>query len=122
MLPSDGAGPFCPAPARPRQQTQWLIDQEVQRLVEEAHAEVTELLTSHRGQLDSLAHALLVAETLDGAAAYAAAGVKMPPPEPEPEPEPEPTPRPAVHGTNGGTAGKAGTDAEPGASVGQQPM
>ena len=47
-------------------------------MVEEAHAEVTKLLSSHRGQLDGLAHALLVAETLDAAAAYAAAGVKMP--------------------------------------------
>jgi cell division protease FtsH len=90
VLPSDGGGPLLPGVSETSQQTQWLIDQEVQRMVEEAHAEVTELLTSNRGQLDSLAHALLLAETLDAAAAYAAAGVKMPPaatPEPEPEPE-----------------------------------
>ena len=91
LLPSDGAGPFLPGVSETSQQTQWLIDQEVQRMVDEAHAAVTKLLTSHRGQLDSLAHALLLAETLDAAAAYAAAGVKLPSPiEPEPEPEPEP--------------------------------
>jgi cell division protease FtsH len=78
VLPSDGAGPLLPGAAETSPQTQWLIDQEVQRLVEEAHGAVTELLTSHRGQLDSLAQALLVAETLDAAAAYAAAGVTMP--------------------------------------------
>ena len=87
LLPSEGAGPFLPGASETSQQTQWLIDQEVQHLVEAAHTEVTRLLTSHRGQLDGLAHALLVAETLDGAAAYAAAGVKMRPPEPGPEAE-----------------------------------
>ena len=46
-------------------------------MVDEAHAEVTQLLTDHRDQLDSLAHALLKAETLDAADAYAAAGVPM---------------------------------------------
>jgi ATP-dependent Zn protease len=56
-------------------------------MVEEAHAQVTELLTSNRGQLDTLAQALLVSETLDAGAAYAAAGVKMPAPAPELEPE-----------------------------------
>jgi cell division protease FtsH len=91
LLPSDGASPFLPGASETSQQTQWLIDQEVQRMVEDAHADVTKLLTGHRGQLDSLAHALLLAETLDAAAAYAAAGVKLPSPiEPEPEPEPEP--------------------------------
>ena len=47
------------------------------RIVEEAHAEVTDLLTEHRDQLDGLAHALLEAETLDAPAAYAAAGVPL---------------------------------------------
>jgi cell division protease FtsH len=58
-------------------QTQWLIDEEVHRIVEGAHAEVTQLLTEHREQLDSLTHALLEAETLDALDAYAAAGVPM---------------------------------------------
>jgi ATP-dependent Zn protease len=58
-------------------ETQSLIDAEVHRIIEEAHAEVTELLTEHRDQLDGLAHALLEAETLDAPAAYAAADVPL---------------------------------------------
>ena len=59
------------------QQTQWLIDGEVQRIVEDAQADVTQLLTEHRDQLNNLTHALLDAETLDAPDAYAAAGVPM---------------------------------------------
>ena len=87
LLPSDGAGPLLPGASETSPQTQWLIDQEVQRLVEALHAEVTELLTSHRDQLESLTQALLAAETLDAPAAYAAAGVPLPPPAPEPRPK-----------------------------------
>ena len=36
---------------------------------------MTQLLTEHRSQLESLAKALIAAETLDAADAYAAAGV-----------------------------------------------
>jgi cell division protease FtsH len=78
LLPSDGQSPFLPGASETSPQTQWLIDQEVQKLVDDLHAEATELLTTHRGQLDSLAQALLVAETLDAPAAYAAASVTMP--------------------------------------------
>ena len=77
VLPADGAGPLLPGVSETSPQTQWLIDEEVRRLVDEAHAEVTQLLTEHRDQLDSLAHALLEAETLDAPDAYAAAGVPM---------------------------------------------
>ena len=42
-------------------------------MVDTAHKQVTELLTEHRAQLESLARALLAAETLDTADAYAAA-------------------------------------------------
>jgi cell division protease FtsH len=87
LLPSDGSSPFLPGASEVSPQTQWLIDQEVERLVEKLHTETTKLLTTHRAQLDSLAQALLVAETLDAPAAYAAAGVPLPPaPKPEPEP------------------------------------
>jgi cell division protease FtsH len=58
-------------------ETQRLIDEEVQRIVEDAHAAVTHVLTEHRDQLDSLTQALLEAETLDAPAAYAAARVPM---------------------------------------------
>ncbi len=61
-------------------ETLTLIDEEVQRLIDEAHADVTALLTEHRAQLDGLATALLAAETLDGPAAYAAAMVAPRPP------------------------------------------
>jgi cell division protease FtsH len=77
VLPTDGSGPFLPGASETSEETQRLIDHEVRRLVDEAHLEVTQLLTDHRDQLDSLAHALLEGETLDAPAAYAAAGVKM---------------------------------------------
>jgi cell division protease FtsH len=77
LLPGDGAqAPGAPSDLSP--QTQWIIDQEVQQLVETAHRDVTRLLSDHRPQLDSLTAALLKAETLDAAGAYAAAGVPMP--------------------------------------------
>jgi cell division protease FtsH len=53
------------------------VDSEVHRLIEVAHGDVTELLSAHRQQLDSLATALLDAETLDGIDAYRAAGLPM---------------------------------------------
>jgi cell division protease FtsH len=68
---------LLPGAGETSQQTQWLIDEEVHRIVDAAHAEVTQLLTEHRDQLDSLTHALLSAETLDAPEAYAAAGVPM---------------------------------------------
>jgi cell division protease FtsH len=77
LLPSDGQGPLLPGASETSPQTQWLIDKEVRRIVDDAHAEVTQLLTEHRQQLDSLTQALLEAETLDAPDAYAAAGVPM---------------------------------------------
>ncbi len=89
LLPQDGQSPFLPGSSETSPQLQWLIDQEVQKLVEDLHTATTDLLTGHRPQLESLAQALLAAETLDAPAAYAAAGVDMPAPR---EPEPERTP------------------------------
>jgi len=77
VLPSDGYGPFLPGASETSPDTQRLIDDEVRRLVDEAHVEVTQLLTDHRDQLNSLAQALIKAETLDAIDAYAAAGVPM---------------------------------------------
>ncbi|MGZ4242715.1 MAG: ATP-dependent zinc metalloprotease FtsH [Solirubrobacteraceae bacterium] len=87
LLPQDGQGPLLPGASETSPQTQWLVDQEVQALIENAHAHVTQVLTDHRGQLEDLAHALLAAETLDAPDAYGAAGVPMRSarvPEPEP--------------------------------------
>jgi cell division protease FtsH len=77
LLASDGQGPLLPGASETSPQTQWLVDQEVQGLIEHAHAEVTQLLTDRRAQLERLARALLAGETLDADAAYAAAGVPM---------------------------------------------
>src|SRR4029077_9226955 len=76
LLPSDGQ-PAYPGTNEHSAETEALIDDEVHRIVEEAHAEVTQLLTEHRDQLDRPAHARLEAETLDAPAAYAAADVPM---------------------------------------------
>jgi cell division protease FtsH len=76
VLPRDGAGPFLPGVAEVSPETQKLVDEEVRRVVEEAHREVIALLRENRDKLDSLANALLEHETLDEEDAYAAAGVE----------------------------------------------
>src|SRR5947209_12916137 len=87
LLPAEGQGPLLPGASETSPQTQWLVDQEIQALVDSCHAQVTQLLTEHRNRLDDLSHALLDAETLDAIDAYAAAGVPM---RRAPEPQPEP--------------------------------
>jgi cell division protease FtsH len=77
LLPRDAQGPLLTGAGEASPQTQWLIDEEVQRIVDDAHAGVAELLTEHREQLDGLTHALLEAETVDAPEAYAAAAVAM---------------------------------------------
>jgi cell division protease FtsH len=75
---SDADGPLLPGATDASPDTQRVVDQEVRRIVTEAHSDVTDLLTRHREQLDNLAHALLEHETLDGPAAYRAAGREPP--------------------------------------------
>jgi cell division protease FtsH len=58
VLPTDGNGPLLPGASETSPQTQYLVDQEIRRIVDEARAEVTRLLTDHRDQLESLTHAL----------------------------------------------------------------
>jgi cell division protease FtsH len=103
VLPSEGSGPFLPGVSETSPQTQYLIDEEVRRLIDEAHDDVTRLLTDHRDQLESLARALLQAETLDAADAYAAANARMRPAELEPETEIK-----VATGSVSGGAGEAG--------------
>jgi cell division protease FtsH len=86
VLPDEAQGPLLPGASETSQETQRLIDEEVHKLVEAAHHDVTQLLEEHRDQLESLAQALLKAETLDAPAAYAAAGVPMGQKEPAPAP------------------------------------
>ena len=56
-----------------------LVDEEVVRLIDEAHDDVLALLARERARLDALTQALLEHETLDEDAAYEAAGVTRPP-------------------------------------------
>jgi cell division protease FtsH len=86
VLPDEAQGPLLPGASETSQETQRLIDEEVHKLVEAAHHDVTQLLEEHRDQLENLAQALLKAETLDAPAAYAAAGVPMGQKEPAPAP------------------------------------
>jgi cell division protease FtsH len=75
VLPAEGMNPLLPGAAETSEATQQIVDQEVRRIVETAHAEVGELLRAHRSHLDALAAALLERETLDEVDAYAAAGL-----------------------------------------------
>jgi cell division protease FtsH len=79
VLPADGMGPLLPGVSETSAETQRLVDEEVRRIVEEAQTETTELLQSHRSNLDALVAALLERETLDEADAYAAAGLSREP-------------------------------------------
>ena len=78
VIPRDGSGPFLPGATEVAQETRKLVDDEVRRIVAEAHDEVVTLLTENRARLDALASALLERETLDEDDAYAAAGVTRP--------------------------------------------
>jgi cell division protease FtsH len=75
VLPSESRGPLLPGSSEVSPDTQRLIDQEVQRIVDESHEAVTALLTEHRSNLESLVAGLLEHETLDQDAAYGAAQV-----------------------------------------------
>ncbi len=75
VLPQDGMSPFLPGVAETSESTQRLVDEEVRRIVESAHREVSSLLRENRANLDSLVAGLLEHETLDEADAYAAAGL-----------------------------------------------
>src|ERR671912_432945 len=78
VIPRDGSGPFLPGASEVAPETRKLVDDEVRRIVAEAHDEVVTLLTENRARLDALASALLEHETLDEDDAYAAAGVTRP--------------------------------------------
>jgi cell division protease FtsH len=72
---SNPNGMLLPGTEGVSQSTQQLIDQEVRRIVDEAHHDVTLLLTERRDQLEQLTQELLKVETLDETEAYLAAGV-----------------------------------------------
>jgi cell division protease FtsH len=61
VLSVDGRGPLLAGASETSEATQQLVDDEVRRLIDGAHHDVTELLSGHREQLDSLTTALLQA-------------------------------------------------------------
>jgi cell division protease FtsH len=77
VLPSDGSSPLLPGVSETSQETQRMVDAEVRRIVETAHQEATQELSSHRPNLDALVAELLAHETLDQHDAYAAAGLPV---------------------------------------------
>jgi cell division protease FtsH len=79
VLPSESMGMLLPGVSESSEATQRLVDEEVRRIVDSAHTEVLTLLRNRREQLDELVTALLRAETLDEADAYAAAGLMRDP-------------------------------------------
>jgi cell division protease FtsH len=75
VVPSEAQSALLPGASEVSESTRRQMDEEVRRIVEEAHQAVSRLLSDHREQLDSLTEALLAAETLDEDAAYEAARV-----------------------------------------------
>jgi len=76
VISDEGQLPF-PGASDVSAQTQQLVDEEVRHLIEDAHEQVTQLMSANRDRLDSLAGALLDHETLEQDEAYAAAGIDM---------------------------------------------
>jgi cell division protease FtsH len=85
MSPAIGPVSVLPGPGQelpfgfdangPSPATQELLDAEVRRLLDEAAKQAEQVLSEHRGKLDSLVEALLASETLDADDAYRAAGI-----------------------------------------------
>ncbi|MDX6511517.1 MAG: cell division protease FtsH [Gaiellaceae bacterium] len=88
VLPSEARGPLLPGTSETSEETQRIVDREVRRIVDESHAEVTDLLGEQRDRLDALAKALLEHETLDEPEAYEAAGIERTPDGRQPQPAP----------------------------------
>jgi cell division protease FtsH len=87
VLPQEGGGSaLMPGVSEVSERTRQRIDDEMRRIVGEAHDDAVQLLTDNRERLDSLAEALYAAETLEGPEAYAAAGLSTAPDAPPAEP------------------------------------
>jgi cell division protease FtsH len=78
VIPSAGSGPLLPGASETSEHTQETVDEEVRKLVEQAEAEVVELLRTERPRLDAMVHALMEHETLDQEDAYESVGLPMP--------------------------------------------
>jgi cell division protease FtsH len=76
VLPQDGDGSaLMPSVSEVSERTRQRIDDEMRRIVGEAHDDAVRILSENRDRLDSLAQALFQTETLEGPEAYAAAGL-----------------------------------------------
>ena len=78
VLPQDGEASAIAALSQVSERTRQRVDEEVKRIVGEAHDGALRLLTENRHRLDLLAEALVRAETLDQPQAYAAVGLTPP--------------------------------------------
>ncbi len=83
------------------------IDDEIRRMVEEAHQVARDILLAHRGELESTSDILMRRETIEreqfidllaGKTEFDVFGPEEPVRPPEPEPEPEPTKRKPAEG------------------------
>ena len=94
---SDTIGPVAVVPEEPEtalipgaretsEATVQLIDEEVRRIVDNAHDDVSRLLADNRDRLDAQAQALLENETLDEREAHTAAGIDAKREQPTDEP------------------------------------
>ena len=78
VLPQNDEASGFAAQSQVSERTRQRIDDEVKRIVGEAHDETVRLLAENRSRLDSLAETLVREETLDQPQAYAAAGLTPP--------------------------------------------
>jgi cell division protease FtsH len=78
VLPQNDEASALAVQSQVSERTRQRIDDEVRRIVGEAHDEAVRLLAENRSRLDSLAEALVREETLDQPQAYAAAGLTPP--------------------------------------------
>jgi cell division protease FtsH len=78
VLPQNDEASALAVQSQVSERTRQRIDDEVRRIVGEAHDEAVRLLTENRGRLESLAETLVREETLDQPQAYAAAGLTPP--------------------------------------------
>jgi cell division protease FtsH len=86
VLPQDGEAWAMPGLSQVSERTRRRVDEEIKRIVGEAHDEAARLLADNRDRLDALAEALIRDETLDEPEVYAAAGLE-PPADVAPAPE-----------------------------------
>jgi cell division protease FtsH len=78
VLQQDGEASAYPVYSQVSERTRQRVDDEMRRIVREAHDGAVRLLSENRHRLDGLAQALLEAETLEGPQAYEAAGLEPP--------------------------------------------